>query len=137
MKKCLNKIYWEGMWKEVKMMFFLLFLKVTKLETFQGPLNIRTFHWPLSKMFPQWPPSTKHSKGYQVWNLLVATKLGTLHWPPSWGLPLPPSLYLSLSFSLKAWIWIICLSFFGHDFQFEFLKTCSYNFPWEEKSSEF
>jgi hypothetical protein len=35
---------------------------------------------------------------------------------------------LSFFFFLKVQIWIICLFFFGHDFQFEFLKTCSYNF---------
>jgi hypothetical protein len=48
----------------------------------------------------------------------------------SWGFPLPPSFW----FSLKARTWIICLYFFGHDFLFEYLKTYSYNFLWEEKS---
>jgi hypothetical protein len=36
-------------------------------------------------------------KGNQAWNIPKATKLGPFHWPPSWGLPSPPS----FSFSLK------------------------------------
>jgi len=103
MKKCLSKIYWRGKWKDVKRMFFLLLPKATKHGTFQRPPNIGTFHWSPSKMFPHWPSNMEHSK---------ATKLGTFHWPPSWGPPSP----LSFPFYLKAWIWIICLSFFKRDF---------------------
>jgi hypothetical protein len=30
-----------------------------------------------------WPPSSKHSIGHQAWNIPLATKLKTFHWPPS------------------------------------------------------
>jgi hypothetical protein len=72
----------------------------------------------------------EHSKGHQTWNIPRATKLGTFHWSSGWDLLLLPS----FPFSLKAQIWIICFLLFECDFQIEFLKTCSYNFPWEEKS---
>ncbi len=58
-------------------------------------------------------------------------ELGVRHQrPPSLGLPSP----LFFSFSLKAWIWIIWALFSKHNFQFESLKTCSFNFPWEKNS---
>jgi hypothetical protein len=58
------------------------------------------------------------------------TKHGTFQRPPSCGLPLPPSFH----FSLKVQIWMICFISFRCDFQFEFLKIYSYNFPWDEKN---
>jgi hypothetical protein len=30
-----------------------------------------------------WPPSLEHSISHQAWNLPLATKLETFHWPPS------------------------------------------------------
>ncbi len=103
-------------------------------------IKFGTFNWPPSKMYPHWPPSigfisraTKHwihFKGHQTWNILRAIELETFQRSSSWDL----SLFLSFLFSLKAWIWIICLFIFRCDLQFEFLKTCSYNFPWEKKS---
>jgi hypothetical protein len=47
----------------------------------------------------------EHFIGHQAWNISLATKLGTFHWPPSMELSIghqaldPPS--LSFSFSLK------------------------------------
>jgi len=47
------------------------------------------------------------SKGNQTCNILRVTKLGTFHWPPSYGFPSPPSFL----FSLKVQIWIFCFCF--------------------------
>jgi len=30
-----------------------------------------------------WPPSSKHSIGHQAWNIPLATKFKTFHWPPN------------------------------------------------------
>jgi hypothetical protein len=75
---------------------FLLFLPMaTKHRTFQMQPSLEPSIGLQAKMFPHGPPR--------------ATNLGTFHWPPSCGLPSPPSFL----FSLKAQIWIIYLSFFS------------------------
>ncbi len=98
------------------------------------------------------------SKGHQAWNLSKATKhwnlplatkqdvsplaikFGTFQGPLSQGLPSLPSFSFpfsfSFSFSLKAQIQIIWHFLFRHNFRFEFLKTYSYNFFWEEKNDQ-
>jgi hypothetical protein len=84
--------------------------------------KLGTFHWPPSKMLSHWLPHIRF--------ISRSTKLGTFPCPLSWGLPSLPSFL----FYLKVWIWIICFFIFGCDFWFESLKTCSYNFLWEEKN---
>jgi len=93
-------------------MFCLLLPKATK-------------HWnlPLATKQDVSPWTSKHwihFKGHQKWNISRATEHGTFHWPPSWGLPSPTS----FPFFLKGQIGIICLFLFGHDFRFEYLKSC-------------
>jgi hypothetical protein len=79
------------------------------------------------------------SKGHEAWNLPLTTKHGTFQKQPSMEpfighqvrhLSLPPSFL----FSLKTQIWVIWLFLYGPNFQFESLKTYSYNFPWEDKN---
>jgi hypothetical protein len=86
------------------------------------------------------------SKSNQAWNFPLATKqdvspLASKHWihfkgHQAWNLPLATKLGFSVTSFLKVQIWIICFFFFGCDFLFEYLKTCSYNFPWEEKNNK-
>jgi hypothetical protein len=67
-----------------------------------------------------------------------ATKHGTFQGPPSWE----PSIGHQVGVFLSLLTFLFFLKrefgsfvfFFGRDFQFEFLKTCSYNFLWEEKN---
>jgi hypothetical protein len=98
------------------------------------------------------------SKNNQAWNILKATKLGTFHWPLNKLFPHqqnigfiskatkhgifqgPPSLEPSIGYqvevsltskalAIKCANWDHLIYFFRRDFQFEYLKTCSYNFP--------
>jgi hypothetical protein len=63
------------------------------------------------------------SIGHQAWNIPLATKHGTFHWPPSMelsighqALDLPSPLF---SFSLKGGLGSLgIISFPGHNFQF-------------------
>jgi len=79
--------------------------RVTNFETFQGPLSLKPSIGHQARCFPidlqtlysfQGPSNMEHSKGHQTWNLPRAIKLGTFHWPQSWGLPSPPSFPYSL-----------------------------------------
>jgi hypothetical protein len=69
------------------------------------------------------------SKNNQIWKIPRAIRLGTFHWPPNWGLLLPPS----FSFSLKVRIWINYLSPFRHDICLNICKTILITFMGRRK----
>jgi len=78
-------------------------------QIYNLPLAIKQNASPLTSKHGtfQGPPSLEPPIGHQAWNLPSATKLGTFHWPPSWGF----FSRLSFLFFLKTQIWIICFSF--------------------------
>jgi hypothetical protein len=86
----------------------------------------------------------------KLWNIPLAIKLGTFHWPPSLepsidhqtlehsighqalDLPSPP-----FSFSLKGKFGSLgAFYFLGHNFQLNLEKTCSYKLFEEEKNDQ-
>ncbi len=122
-KKCLSKILWGEKGRRWKWCYSSSFQKQPSMEHSKGD---QAWNIPSAIKQDVSPLTSKHwihFKGHKTWNIPRATKFGTFHWPPSWGLPSPPS----FPCSLNAQIGIIWFSIFRRDFQFKSLKTCSYN----------